>query len=173
MGGQPDWFQVTNLECIGPLPALPGSPMKDVIVVQAAGGDAFSLVVTFEGTNSFPPSWLGLAEASSDIGPAIPATAEFWAESIGPGEAEVLVGTATVTLTAGGSPGGSLTVNTSLYQARLDVADANTIFVDGGGVLQPGVYRIACAVHTEWLAFGLLYADAYYQDDLLVRVVER
>jgi hypothetical protein len=174
MGGKPDWFEVTNLEVLNSGGAT-GDPMKDVIVVKTGGGgDAFRLLVTFEGNPNqpLPASWLYLAEAASDGGPAIPATAEFWAESIGP-KVEKLIGAAPVNLTAGGNPGGHPSVNASLYRAILDIPDANAIFVDGG-VLQPSLYQIGCAVHTEWTAFGFtFYADAYYGQDLLIRVVEQ
>jgi hypothetical protein len=177
MGGKPDWFEVTNLEVLESMGA-PGSAMKDVIVVKTAPpGDAFRLVVTFEGNPNQPlaASWLYLAEADSDstTTPAIPAEAKFWAESIGPGD-EVLIGAASVNLKAGGNPGGHPSVNASLYQAILDIPNANAIFVNGVGVLQPGLYRIGCAVHTDWTFMGITqYADAYYDQDLVISVVQQ
>jgi hypothetical protein len=168
MGGKPNWFQVTNLEVLARGGAS-GSEMMDVIVVHTVGaGDEFDLLVTFEASDRLT-YWFAAAEATSDGGAAIDAEAEFYAESVGPGP-EMIVGTATVTLTANGDPGGSPVLNTSLYQARLQIADANTIFVDAADDLAPGLYRIGCAVHVQNAVPQ--YADAYFQQDLLVRVVE-
>jgi hypothetical protein len=146
--------------------------MKDVIVIKSggAGGDAFDLLVSFRATNT-GASWFALAEAMSDAGMTETADAEFSAESIGIGPETIVSGTGgSVELTAGGDPGGG-PAGTSWYQARLSVADANDVFVDGAGDPAPGLYRLGCAVNVTTITPD--YADAYYQQDLLVRVVEQ
>lgn len=167
MGGRPDWFQVTNLEILD-TGALSGSGMKDVIALGAAplAERRFDLLVTFEASDTHL-NWFGLAEGFGGES----AGAEFFAESIGPGP-EISLGTNNVNLVPGGNPGGSPIANTSLYQVRLPIADADTVFLDDLANPAPGLYRIGCAV-SVFVAAGGNYADAYYQQDLVVRVMQK
>jgi hypothetical protein len=179
MGGRPDEFQVTNLEVLI-TNGNSGDPMMDVITVMAsgAGGDAFDLLVTFE-WNPLAVGWFGMAEITSDLlvnggNPPIDAEANFYAESIGPGE-DFDLGSNTVALTQGGDTTINPDTSKSVYQVRSAYADANTVFTDPAppNNPMPGLYRIGCTVSVETPGAPPNFADAYYQQDLVIRVVER
>jgi hypothetical protein len=177
MGGRPDEFQVTNLEVLG-AGGNSGDPMMDVITVKSggAGGDAFDLLVTFE-WNPLSAGDFHMLEVTSDVqvslgGPPIPAEAYFYAESIGPGE-DFDLGSNSVDLTQGGDTNINPDTSKSVYQISIAYADANTIFVDNANNPAPGLYRIGCAVSTESPANNPDYYDAYFQQDLVIRVVEQ
>lgn len=170
MGGYPDDLEMTNLEIVA-TGAASGSDKQDVIEIgpgAAPARNAFDMIASFKAEHA-SVWWWALAEFFSDAGPAIPANAKFYAESIGPGE-EVEIGDAHVDLTAGGDPGGG-PADTSLYQVRLNIPNADNVFVDPAGpTLQPGVYRLQCRVDVE---AGPNFGTAYYDGDLVVRVSER
>lgn len=169
MGGHPNWFQVTNLEVLNTGDPS-GSEMKDVITVETGApvGDAFDLLVTFEGDKG---TWWGIAEWVSDPGQLnfpLNATATFFIESMGPGP-EREIGTNTVRLQVGGNPGGG-SGNTSIYQIRLGVPNADTAFRWWvGGQPQQGVFQFTCRVD---FTIGPFFASAYYEEDLVVLVRE-
>lgn len=173
MGGRPDSFSVEKLEVVATGGDFGSSPM-DVIYLHtnpAVPGDSFDLLVHFRWTGLAASTW-AIEEAISDIVPPgpFPATANFYAESIGPG-VEINLGSNTVNLTAGGDPAVNSGPNNSDYKVRLAIADAETVFWDGMA-LAPGLYRIGCTVSYTGVG-GLNEYDAYFQKDLLIRVVEK
>ncbi len=157
MAGIPDWFDVTNLEILAPGDPT-GSPMKEVVELNI-GGDPFDLLVTFE-ANPSAGTWWGLAEVLSQGNPGLTPEikSRFFIESVGPGP-EFLAGTVDTPLAIGGNVPDPLTT-ASDYQVRLNVPNADALFVDNAGNPAPGTYLVGCGVewdilgHTPWFASG-------------------
>lgn len=166
MTGLPTWFDVTNIEILAPGGAS-GDPMKSVIRLND-GGDPFDLLVTFQADNT---TWWGLAEALSSINPTMlpEVFSTFLFENIGLGpdfEAANPVGTV---LTPGGNPGGG-PAGTSVYQARLNIPNADAFFVDTGGNLAPAAYMLGANIEWDLQGFSNWFATATLSQPIMIKV---
>jgi hypothetical protein len=165
MAGIPAWFNVVNLEILE-VGDPTGSPTKDVIQL-GVGGDPFDLLATFE-ANPAAGTWWGLAEVLSDLNPGMVPGCEtkFFFESIGPGP-EFFAGSPVVLkLTQGGNvgagPGGE-----SVYEARFNVPNADTLFVDNGNPA-PGTYVVGCSTEWDIQGFTAWFASGTYSKEQLI-----